>query len=118
MDPVVASQTRPERTSRPYRSVPCLETSHRWTFIARGPHAREAPPTKLPRNVLDRDYNFYMDVQQGINLRIYERFEDEGIEFAFPTQTLFVNGPSGGARAESNRSAASTESEQSSHAAE
>jgi small-conductance mechanosensitive channel len=31
-----------------------------------------------------------MDIQQAINLRIHERFEEEGIEFAYPTQTLFL----------------------------
>jgi small-conductance mechanosensitive channel len=36
------------------------------------------------------DFNTYMDVQQAINLRIHERFEQEGIEFAYPTQTLFL----------------------------
>lgn len=35
------------------------------------------------------DYNVYMDTQQAINLAIFERFEKENIEFAFPTQTLF-----------------------------
>lgn len=37
------------------------------------------------------DYNLYMDIQQAINLQIHERFEQEGIEFAYPTQTLFVH---------------------------
>jgi small-conductance mechanosensitive channel len=36
------------------------------------------------------EYNVYMDVQQDINLRIHEAFENEGIEFAYPTQTLFI----------------------------
>lgn len=36
------------------------------------------------------DYNLYMDIQQAVNLRIHERFEQEGIVFAYPTQTLFV----------------------------
>ena len=40
--------------------------------------------------VLVPDYNTYMDIQQAINLKIHERFEQEGIEFAYPTQTLFV----------------------------
>lgn len=40
--------------------------------------------------ILDPDYNLYMDIQERINLRIRERFEAEGIEFAYPTQTLFV----------------------------
>jgi small-conductance mechanosensitive channel len=40
--------------------------------------------------VLGPDYNLYMDTQQAINLEINEAFEKEGIEFAFPTQTLFL----------------------------
>jgi len=37
------------------------------------------------------DYNVYMDKQQAINLALARRFEAEAIEFAYPTQTLFVN---------------------------
>ena len=37
------------------------------------------------------DYNAYMDIQQTVNLDIYEHFEEKGIEFAYPTQTLYVN---------------------------
>jgi small-conductance mechanosensitive channel len=40
--------------------------------------------------VLNRDYNIYMDIQQQINVALYERFDAEGIEFAYPTQTVFV----------------------------
>jgi small-conductance mechanosensitive channel len=40
--------------------------------------------------VLVPDYNIYMDIQQAINLGIYERFEQEGIDFAYPTQTLYL----------------------------
>jgi len=40
--------------------------------------------------VLGPDYNKYMDIHQAINLYIHEQFEKEGIEFAYPTQTLFV----------------------------
>jgi small-conductance mechanosensitive channel len=40
--------------------------------------------------VLSQDYNLYMDIQQELNLAIYSRFAELGIEFAFPTQTLFV----------------------------
>jgi len=35
------------------------------------------------------DYNEYMDLQQAINLKIFEEFERKGIQFAFPTQTVF-----------------------------
>ena len=41
--------------------------------------------------VLSSDYNKYMDIQQSINLKVYEEFEKLGIEFAYPTQTLFVS---------------------------
>lgn len=37
------------------------------------------------------DYNIYMDRQQAINLAIYRRFAKEGIEFAYPTQTIFLS---------------------------
>ncbi len=40
--------------------------------------------------VQDPAYNLYMDIQQAINLELYQRFADEGIEFAYPTQTLFL----------------------------
>ncbi len=40
--------------------------------------------------VEDPDYNFYMDVQQKINLAIYRAFEEEGIVFAYPTQTVHL----------------------------
>lgn len=40
--------------------------------------------------VLDANYNVYMDVQQRINFAIYDRFEKEGIEFAFPTQSIHL----------------------------
>jgi len=34
----------------------------------------------------------YMDHAQKLNLRIFEEFEKAGIEFAFPTQTLYLAG--------------------------
>jgi len=37
------------------------------------------------------DYNLYMDIQQAINLAIFQGFAKEGIEFAYPTRTLFVS---------------------------
>lgn len=36
------------------------------------------------------DYELFMDIQQKINLDILELLEKEGIEFAFPTQTINV----------------------------
>lgn len=41
--------------------------------------------------VLDPDNNIYMDIQQAINLAIFRRFQEEGIEFAYTTRTLPVH---------------------------
>lgn len=40
--------------------------------------------------VTDPDYALYMDVQEQINLAIFSSFAQQGIEFAYPTQTLFL----------------------------
>ncbi len=36
------------------------------------------------------DYALYMDVKQNVNLEIFEVFEKEGIEFAYPTQLVYT----------------------------
>jgi small-conductance mechanosensitive channel len=46
--------------------------------------------------VLSREYNVYMDIQQRVNLEIYERFAAQGIEFAYPTQMLYLTKSDGG----------------------
>lgn len=40
--------------------------------------------------VLDPNFNVYMDIHQAINLEIFKQFKQEHIEFAYPTQTLFL----------------------------
>ncbi len=41
--------------------------------------------------MLNPAYNVYMDTQQAINLELYRRFRSEGIQFAYPTQTVYVH---------------------------
>jgi small-conductance mechanosensitive channel len=53
--------------------------------------------------VLSPDYNLYMDIQQAINLTLVRRLAEDGIEFAFPTQTLYVHKVSGNGLADSSR---------------
>lgn len=59
-------------------------------------HFREFGPSSLVfeivYHVMAPDYNTYMDAQQSVNLGIMYAFQAEGIEFAYPTQTLFVQG--------------------------
>jgi len=43
--------------------------------------------------VLSSNYNQYMDTQQNVNLQLYRLFKREGIEFAYPTQTIILEGP-------------------------
>lgn len=40
--------------------------------------------------ILSNDYNLYMNIQEKIYHLIIEEFKKQGIEFAYPTQTLFV----------------------------
>ncbi|MCD9016508.1 mechanosensitive ion channel family protein [Parachryseolinea silvisoli] len=42
--------------------------------------------------VLSSDFNKYMDIQQSINLAIYDRLQALGVDFALPTQRLMMKG--------------------------
>lgn len=57
--------------------------------------------------VLDRDYSLFMNIQQEINLEIFAYFQENGIEFAYPTQTVFVHPESSAGRRLSNTLATS-----------
>ena len=46
--------------------------------------------------VLSPDYNLYMDIQQRINLALYDVFAERGITFALPTRTVNLNGTAQG----------------------
>lgn len=56
-------------------------------FKAHGSHSLDF---EIVYYIQGPDYNRYMDRQQAINLGIHEFFLAEGIEFAFPTQTLYL----------------------------
>lgn len=40
--------------------------------------------------VASADYTRYMDIQQAINLAIFEKFAEKNIEFAYPTQNIIM----------------------------
>jgi len=42
--------------------------------------------------VLVPDYARYMDIQQTVNLELMRKFDELGVEFAFPTQTIHLAG--------------------------
>lgn len=43
--------------------------------------------------VTSNDYRQYMDIQQAINFELKKELEKRGIEFAYPTQVLYLNRP-------------------------
>ena len=55
--------------------------------------------------ILDRDYALFMDIQERIFLDIHALFEREGIEFAFPTQTIHIGSAPEGQRAQASLAA-------------
>jgi small-conductance mechanosensitive channel len=43
--------------------------------------------------VLDPDYNIYMGIQQAVYLEVLRRFAQENVKFAFPSRTVYHEGP-------------------------
>lgn len=41
-------------------------------------------------HVLTADFNTHMDIQQTLNLALLRTFREHGIEFAYPTRTLYI----------------------------
>ncbi len=40
--------------------------------------------------VTNPDYTVYMDIQERINQELFRRFAEQGIEFAYPTRTIYI----------------------------
>ncbi len=59
-------------------------------------HFKEYGPHSLNFEIVyfstSRDYHLYLDTLQEVNLRIFELFAKEEIEFAYPTQTILFDG--------------------------
>jgi len=58
-------------------------------FAKYGPHSLDF---EVVYYVLSADFGRYMDAQQAINFGIHEAFEALGVQFAYPTQTLWLAG--------------------------
>jgi small-conductance mechanosensitive channel len=58
-------------------------------------HLQKFAPSSLDYEVVyfveNSEYNQYMDIQQTINMQIFKTFAAEGIQFAYPTQTVFLS---------------------------
>jgi small-conductance mechanosensitive channel len=58
--------------------------------------------------VLDPDYNLYMDERQALNFQLMREFAAIGVQFAFPTRTVYLARASSSARAETMAKATSS----------
>lgn len=47
--------------------------------------------------VTSANYTLYMDIQQAVNLMLFERFAKEGIDFAYPAQVVYLAKPASAA---------------------
>lgn len=91
----VTYQTPPETLKQIPATIRQIIESQKLTRFDRAHFqgfAESALTMEVVYYVLDPDYNRYMDVQQAINLAIFQSFADEGIEFAYPTRTLYLDG--------------------------
>ncbi len=46
---------------------------------------------ELAYTIQTAEFSCYMDLQEKINLEIFRQFQDAGIDFAYPTQTILLN---------------------------
>lgn len=89
----VTYQTPPEKLERIPRLIQDAIEKQQLTRFDRA-HFKDYGDSSLNYEVvyyvLAPEYGVYMDTQQAINLDIFRAFAQEGIEFAYPTRTLYV----------------------------
>jgi small-conductance mechanosensitive channel len=92
----VVYQTTPDQLERIPGLVRAIVESQPLTRFDRA-HFKDFGDSSLNFEVvywlLDPDYNKYMDIQQAINLALMRALEKEGVGFAYPTRTLFLDSP-------------------------
>lgn len=72
-------------------SHPRTNQDGRVRFLNLGPHSKDVMVLYF---VDTMDWNEFIDIKEEINYRIVEIVEKHGAEFAFPTQTLYLQQPS------------------------
>ena len=93
----VTYQTTQENLKKIPAIVKEIIESHEGTNFDRA-HFIEYGPYSLNFEIVffvsPPDYKPYLDTLQHVNLEIFERFGKEGIQFAYPTQTIQIDGKS------------------------
>jgi small-conductance mechanosensitive channel len=79
-----------ERIPRMIREIVEAQADTRFDRCHFAAHGAASLDFETVYYVRSADYNRYMDIQQAINLRLHREFARLGIEFAYPTQKLFV----------------------------
>lgn len=89
----VTYQTKAEQLREIPELLKQFITEHRKVTFERA-HFFSYGPSSLNFEIVyfveSPEYNDYMDIQQSVNLKIFEEFEKRGIQFAQPTQTVFL----------------------------
>jgi small-conductance mechanosensitive channel len=79
-----------ERIPRLIRELIEAQTDTRFDRSHFAAHGAASLDFETVYYVRSPDYNRYMDIQQAINLRLHREFAKLGIEFAYPTQKVFI----------------------------
>lgn len=89
----VTYQTRPDQMAKIPQMIADIINAQPQTRFERAHFARfndSSMDVDVVYWMLDPSYARYMDTQQAINLAMLRQFNDAKIEFAYPTQTVFV----------------------------
>jgi small-conductance mechanosensitive channel len=93
----VVYSTTHEKLQKIPRIIKDIITSQELTTFDRAHFATFGPYSlgfEIVYFIESADYVPYMNTQEAINLKIFKAFDEEKIEFAYPTQTVLVNNPS------------------------
>lgn len=89
----VTYDTKPDKMRKVAEDVANIINEHKQARVDRV-HFKEFGSSELVFEAVyymqTNDYNVYMDTQEDINLRIMEYYEKNGLEMAFPTQTVYL----------------------------
>lgn len=90
----VVYQTSHEKLTKIPKVIKNIVNEQEQTRFDRA-HFKEYGPYSLNFEIVywieNPDYNIYMEIQQAINLEIFQQFEKEGIVFAYPSQSIYIN---------------------------
>jgi small-conductance mechanosensitive channel len=82
---------RLERIAPLIREIVEMQPDTRFDRCHFAKHAASSLDFETVYYVLSPDYNRYMDIQQAINIRLHRELAEMEVEFAYPTQKLFVS---------------------------